>query len=189
MGSKDKVTGKKAVHTVGAWVNENQLVLGQIKVFDKSNEITVIPELLELLDVSECTVTIDAMGTQKKIAQKIIEGKADYILGLKGNQGTLYEDVKTFVDDQLDSKITDRSYQFKKTTDADHGRIENRKFHLFNDLSCLDQSNDWKGLNSIGVVESSIEIKGEIHGERRYYITSLESLLKDFQKTLEGTGV
>ena len=92
-GSRDDSLGKKAIYMVSAWANENQMVLGQVKVDDKSNEITAIPKLLEILDVAGCTVTIDAMGTQKKIAEKIIENKADYILGLKGNQGNLHDDA------------------------------------------------------------------------------------------------
>jgi predicted transposase YbfD/YdcC len=175
-GSRDNIAGKKAIHTVSAWANENQLVLGQIQVDEKSNEITAIPKLLDLLDVSGCTITIDAMGTQKKIAAKIVDKKADYILGLKGNQGTLLDDVKTYIDDQLDNKIDDDSYQVKETADANHGRVEERKFHLFSNIDWLEQKPDWKGLSSIGVVESTVENKEVITFERRLFITTLDSI-------------
>ncbi len=188
-GSRDDNLGKKAIHTVSAWANENQLILGQVKVDEKSNEITAIPKLLELLDVAGCTVTIDAMGTQKKIAEKIIDGKADYVLGLKGNQSTLHDDVKTYIDDQLDVKITDESHQMKETTDADHGRVEERKFHLFTEVDWLEQRPDWKGLTGIGVVESTVEKNGKTSFERRFYITSLNCIDRFAKGVREHWGV
>ena len=188
-GSRDNVLGKLAIHTVSAWANENQLVLGQVKVGEKSNEITAIPKLLDLLDVSGCTVTIDAMGTQKAIAEKIIDNGADYILGLKGNQGNLHDDVKTYITDQLDVKKTDVSHQTKKTADADHGRIEERNFHLFTDLKWLDQKPDWKGIEGIGVVESRVERNGKISCERRFYITSLNCIEKFSKGVREHWGI
>lgn len=175
-GSTDKSSGKRAIHMVSAWANENKMVLGQIKVDEKSNEITAIPKLLDLLDVSGCTVTIDAMGTQKEIAEKIIDNEADYVLGLKGNQGNLFDDVKTYINDQLDTKLTDLSHQKKDTADADHGRIEEREFHLFTDIKWLEQKTSWKGLNGIGVVENKIEKDGQISCERRFYLTSLKEI-------------
>lgn len=188
-GSRDNSLGKKAIYMVSAWANENQMVLGQIKVNEKSNEITAIPKLLDLLDVTGCTVTIDAMGTQIKIAEKIIENKADYILGLKGNQGNLHDDVTTYINDQLDCKITDSSHQSKGTVDADHGRIETRKFHLFKEIDWLDKKNDWKGLKGVGVVESQREIKGKVSFERRFYITSLENIDSFSKSVREHWGV
>jgi len=188
-GSRDSSTGKKAIHTVSAWANDNQLVLGQVQVDEKSNEITAIPKLLDLLDVSGCTITIDAMGTQKKIAEKIVDKNADYILGLKGNQGTLLDDVKTYVDDQLDNKIDDNSYQVKETADANHGRVEERKFHLFSNIDWLEQKPDWKGLRSIGVVESTVEKKGVITFERRLFITTLDSIDSFAKGVREHWGV
>lgn len=188
-GSRDIVAGKKAIHTVSAWANENQLVLGQVQVDEKSNEITAIPKLLDLLDVTECTITIDAMGTQKKIAEKIVDKKADYILGLKGNQGNLLDDVKTYIDDQLDNKIDDNSYQVKETADANHGRIEERKFHLFSNIDWLEQRADWKGLSSIGVVESTVEHRGTTSFERRLFITTLNSIERFAKGVREHWGV
>lgn len=188
-GSRDEAAGKKAIHTVSAWANENELVLGQVKVDEKSNEITAIPKLLKLLDIAGCTVTIDAMGTQKKIATDIIDNKADYILGLKGNQGNLHDDVKTYINDQLDVKITDDSHQTKKTVDGDHGRIEERKFHLFTNLNWLEQKDDWAGLSGIGVVESSVEKKGKSSFERRFYITTHTCIDKFSKGVREHWGV
>ena len=184
-GSRDLAPDKKAIYTVSAWAVENQLVLGQVKVNEKSNEITAIPKLLELLDVSGCTVTIDAMGTQKAIAKAIVEKDADYILGLKGNQGNLHDDVKTYIDDQLDEKIADKSHQEKLTVDADHGRHEQRQFHLFLDIDWMEQKPDWAGLAGLGVVESTIEKNGKISFERRYYITTL-ICIEIFAKGVRG---
>jgi predicted transposase YbfD/YdcC len=184
-GSYDRKLERKAIHIVSAWANENRLVLGQIKVDEKSNEITAIPKLLELLDITGCTVTIDAMGTQKDIAKKITDGGANYILGLKGNQGNLYNDAKAYIEDQLDKKITDNSHQTIETTDADHGRIEIRKYHLFTNIDWLTQRSDWSGLNGIGVVESSVEKGNKVSTERRYYITSLKSI-DQFSKSVRG---
>lgn len=184
-GSRDNVLGKKAIYMVSAWANENKLVLGQVKVDEKSNEITAIPKLLDLLDVSGCTITMDAMGTQKKIAEKINDKKADYVLGLKGNHGNLHDDVKTYIDDQLDNGITDKSHQVKETVDADHGRVEERKFHLFTDLDWLVQRRDWKGLTGIGVVESTIVKNEKVSFERRFYITSLNCVDR-FAKNVRG---
>jgi predicted transposase YbfD/YdcC len=175
-GSRDIGLNKKAIYTVSAWAVENQLVLGQVKVAEKSNEITAIPKLLELLDVSGCTVTIDAMGTQKAIAKNIVDNDADYILGLKGNHGNFHDDVKTYINDQLDnqtSELKDETQQTKETADADHGRLEERKFHLFTDLDWLEQRLDWAGLSGIGVVESTVERNGKTSFERRFYITTL----------------
>ena len=131
-GSKDSFHEKSPVHLVSAWANTNQLVLGQVKTSEKSNEITAIPELLNLLDIEGCIITIDAMGTQKKIAETIIEKKADYILALKGNQGYLKEDVQnTFLRQQPDST--------NETVEKGHGRIETRKCEVINKLDFLDE--------------------------------------------------
>jgi predicted transposase YbfD/YdcC len=188
-GSRDDKLGKKAIHTVSAWANENQLVLGQVKVDEKSNEITAIPKLLELLDIAGCTVTIDAMGTQRKIAENIIDNKADYILGLKGNQGTLHKHVKSYINDQLNVEITDKNYQFKETSDTAHGRIEKRKFHLFSKIDWLKQRTDWKGFEAVGVVESTVERNKKISYERRFYITSLNCINKFSKGVREHWGV
>jgi predicted transposase YbfD/YdcC len=172
-GSKDSFHEKSPVHLVSAWANSNQLVLGQVKTSEKSNEITAIPELLNLLDIEGCIITIDAMGTQKKIAETIIDKQADYILALKGNQGYLKEDVQnTFLRQQPDS--------IDETVEKGHGRIETRKCEVINKLDFLDEKEQWAGLKSLARVTASREINGKKTSEERLYISSVESDAKSF---------
>lgn len=172
-GSKDGYHDKSPIHIVSAWANSNQLVLGQTKTSEKSNEITAIPELLNMLDIEECIITIDAMGTQKKIAETIIDKQADYILALKGNQGYLKEEVQnTFLRQQPDS--TD------ETVEKGHGRIETRKCEVINKLDFLDEKEQWAGLKSIARVTASREINGKQTSEERLYISSVVSDAKNF---------
>jgi len=184
-GSVDTKLSKRAIHTVSAWANECQMVLGQIKVDDKSNEITAIPELLDFLDISGCTITIDAMGTQKEIAKKIVEKEANYVLALKRNQGTLHDDVRTYIDDQIDNEVNDESHSCLTTADADHGRVEERTYHLFTKIDWLHKKDDWEGLCSIGAVDSTRFINGKSSTQRRYFITSLKDLER-FAKDVRG---
>lgn len=152
--TKDRATGKAALHVVSAWAKDNELVLGQIKVDDKSNEITAIPELLKMLDINGCIITIDAMGTQKDIAEDIIEGGADYVLSLKENQKTLYEDVELFFKEEIltqSKEKLEKESKYYKTLDNSHGRFEKRKYFICNDMDWLSQKDDWKGLNGIGL--------------------------------------
>lgn len=188
-GSRDSQRGMRGVHIVSAFANENKLVLGQIKVDEKSNEITAIPELLNLLDIKGCTVTIDAMGAQKEIAKKIIEKKADFTLGLKGNQGNLHDDVKTYINDQVDSKTTDKTHQILKTTDADHGRVEERTFHLFTNLKWLNEKEKWSGLSGIGMVEAVVTKGSKTTNERRYFLTSLTEINQFSKSVREHWGI
>ena len=125
--SFDHAAGKTALHMVSAWAVDSGLTLGQIATEQKSNEITAIPKLLELLDVRGATVTIDAMGCQKDIAEKIIGQEGDYMLGLKGNQGTLHDEVKLLLDEAVEHDFAPMQYDFHETVDGDHGRIEHRK--------------------------------------------------------------
>lgn len=161
---------------VSAWANQNQVVLGQIKTDDKSNEITAIPKLIELLELKDTIVTIDAMGTQKKIAEVIIEKEADYVLALKENQKTLHDNVELFFDSILRYKSTDIKVQTHTTHDKDHGRIETRKYFLVNEISWLDNKEDWRNIQSIGMVERKRIVGDKETFERSYYITSLESI-------------
>jgi predicted transposase YbfD/YdcC len=160
----------RAYHVVSAWVAENQITLGQLAVAEKSNEIAAIPELLDMLDVTGGTVTIDAMGCQKKIAGKIIESHADYVLGLKGNQQELLDDVKFY----FDNECVLSTGQAEK----DHGRIEHRAYYLETEIDWLTQRSDWAGMKGIGMVKTNVvEMKtGEMTEERRYYITSLTDI-------------
>ena len=178
--SHDKSDDKKAIHMVSAWASANQVVLGQLKTKDKSNEITAIPRLLRLLDISGCIVTIDAMGTQKKIAKTIIKNDGDYVLALKENHKTLYNDVTLFFKEMERMESEGFTFDKDKTVNGGHGRIETRKHFMSSDISWLQDKENWSGLKSIGMVESIREIKGECSHEKRYYISSLECDAKKF---------
>jgi len=149
------------------------MVLGQIKTQDKSNEITAIPALLELLALEDCIVTIDAMGCQKDIAGAIVDQRADYVLALKGNQGQLHENVKLLFDTGVETGFGDLPVATYESLDADHGRIEKRRYWITSALEGIVDRDRWPGLHSIGMVESEREVDGQITLERRYYITSL----------------
>ena len=150
-GAFDSDDKKSPIHIVSAWASENGLVLGQVKTNVKSNEITAIPELLDLIFVKNCIVTIDAMGTQTKIVEKIIEKEADYVLALKGNQPNLHKDVVDFFEDAEKTKFDEINVKSCTTTDKGHGRIETRKYYLVNDINWLSMKDQWKGLKSIGM--------------------------------------
>lgn len=161
----------RAYHVVSAWVAENQITLGQLAVAEKSNEITAIPELLNMLDVSGSTVTIDAMGCQKQIAAKIIQNRADYVLSLKGNQASLLEDVRFYFEQEIAKEML-------STKEKDHGRMERRTYYLETCIDWLAQRSDWVGLNGIGMVQTMVmkPSTGEMTEERRYYLTSLTDI-------------
>lgn len=173
--SYDKNSDKAAIHMVSAWASENRLILGQIKTAEKSNEITAIPELLSLLEIQGCIVTIDAMGTQKEIASRIINKGGDYVLALKGNQKNLYEDVKLFFEDARQRDFRDIPVSYYEETDGGHGRVEVRRFRTVEDIEWLYGKEDWKGLNIIGMAESERHIGNKISIETRYYISSIEN--------------
>jgi predicted transposase YbfD/YdcC len=158
---------------VSAWANRNRLVLGQVKVDDKSNEITAIPKLLKMLDLTGATVTIDAMGCQKEIAKVITEQGADYVLALKKNHSHLYDDVTLFLDDARANEFADIDYAYHETVDGDHGRIETRKYWITSDIDWLGAKASWANLQSLGLVESRREIGEKVEIERRYYLVSL----------------
>lgn len=173
-GSRDKAAGKSAINMVSAWASENRLVLGQVKVDEKSNEITAIPQLLDMLEMAGCIVTIDALGCQTDIAAKIIEKEADYVLSVKGNQGNLYDDLVGYFDWALKDKFKQSDYTAHQTTDGDHGRIEVRRYYATSDISWLRNKSEWSGIKSIAMVESERTVSGEeTSSERRYYISSL----------------
>lgn len=178
--SHDRSNKAAAIHMVSAWACNNGLVLGQLKTEEKSNEITAIPQLLKLLEINNCIVTIDAMGCQKEIAQTIRDQGADYVLALKGNQGTLHDDVTLYLDHTINKGNLDQTFDFHETLDADHGRIEIRRYWICDNIDWLEQRKNWSGLKSIGVAESERHINGEITIERRYFITSLEKNARQF---------
>ena len=171
---------------VSAWANNGGIVLGQIKVDEKSNEIMAIPGLLKLLEVENCIITIDAMGCQKDIAEKITKKDADYILALKGNHGILHDDVKFFLDDSIKNNFKNIKHDYYETFDKNHGRIEKRKYWITDEITWLDQKCEWSKLNAIGVVESSRTIGNETKTERRYYISSLPLDAKRFGNGIRG---
>ncbi|PHM22693.1 hypothetical protein Xehl_03460 [Xenorhabdus ehlersii] len=181
-GTLDKARGVPAIHLVSAWSVANQLCFGQVKVSDKSNEITAIPKLLALLDIEEATIMIDAMGCQSQIAEQIVTGQADYILALKGNQGEFYEDIKLFLDTHLATHFTGIAHDRNRCVDGDHGRIEQRQVWLVSDVNGLKERHpQWKTLGGVAVVESHREIKGKAETyERRYYITSHQAKTAQF---------
>jgi predicted transposase YbfD/YdcC len=171
--SGHKRSGKAAIHMVSAFAARQRLVLGQVKVAEKSNEIIAIPKLLDMLAIEGAVVTIDAMGCQREIANKIIDKKADYVLALKGNQGSLREDVEVFAAEQKARNFADTTISQDTTVDGDHGRIETRTTTVIHDVEWLRERHDWPGLNAVVMVESSREIGGKTEQETRYYITSL----------------
>ena len=180
-GSKDGFLGKRAIYMVSAWAEANEIVLGQRKVDEKSNEITAIPELLNLISIAGCVVTIDAMGTQTAIAQKIIDAGADYLLSLKENQGRLYQDVVWLFEYDRKNNFKDAPYDYTKTVNKGHGRTEIRECWSISDpdyIQNLKSASKWKGLKSFAMVRAT-RISGEkTTVKTRYYISSLPSEAK-----------
>ncbi len=168
--SIDKASNKAAIYMVSAWAQQNNLVLGQQKVADKSNEITAIPKLLTQLDIAGSVITMDAMGCQTKIAKQIIEKKAEYVLSLKGNQGALHDDVVTYFESDLSPKIGSENY------DGGHGRIETRTIRATADIQWLkDRHPHWVGLKSIIAVTAKRELNNKTEEDTRYFISSLDA--------------
>jgi predicted transposase YbfD/YdcC len=171
--SFDRAIDRGPLHMVSAWATAAHLVLGQVAVEQKSNEITAIPTLLQLLELSGCVVTIDAMGTQKEIAKTIRDQEADYVLALKGNQGTLHEDVALlfeWADAQQYRDVVHRTYE---THNTGHGREERRRTTVTNDITWLRGYEDWVGLQTVAMVEAWRTQGDVVSYERRYYISSL----------------
>ena len=177
-GSDEQRLGKRAIYMVSAWAVENEIVLGQRKVDEKSNEITAIPELLKILSISGCIVTIDAMGTQTNIAKTIREAKADYVLSVKDNQGHLFEDIATLfaVDQAQNFKYA--SFEYKKTVNKGHGRIEVRECWSTSNpeyLNLIRGLQNWTDLQSIIMIICTRIIGDQETKYVRYYISSLPS--------------
>lgn len=174
--SHDKSIGKQAIHMVSAWASSANLVLGQVKVDDKSNEITAIPKLLDLLTISGCIVTIDAMGCHKEIAAKIFDKQADYLLALKGNQKGLFEDVQMLFNYEAQTGF--QVCDYCETVEQGHGRTETRQCWTISDptyLALLRNRQEWKGLKTIAMVQSERVIGDKVQTETRYFITSIDS--------------
>jgi predicted transposase YbfD/YdcC len=190
--SYQKKGAKAPIHMVSAFAARQRLVLGQVKVADKSNEIVAIPALLDMMTIAGAIVTIDAMGCQRGIAQKIVDSKADYVLALKGNQGTLREDVELFAAEQKANGFKDTKISQSQTVDGDHGRIETRIYTVFHDVAWLQERHDWPELKGIVMVESKREIPGatpeadKMQQETRFYITSLVWLAHQLGPVVRG---
>lgn len=171
-GSYDTHDQKAALCMVSAWASANRLILAQEQVSDTSNEITALPALLAILELSGCLVTIDAMGTQREIARQIIDEKGDYVLALKSNHPTLYDDVRTFFEEAQAKQYQGIDHDFFEHTDGSHGRIEVRRCWAVGDIAWLRHQDRWAGLRSIVKVEARRIVGDEESLEQRYYITS-----------------
>jgi predicted transposase YbfD/YdcC len=200
--SHDHTLGKAAIHMVSAWAAANHLVLGQVKTEAKSNEITAIPALLKMLAIKGCIVTIDAMGCQTDSARQIVEQGADYVLSLKGNHGTVHQQVVEFFE-QLDEPahepepeqaqekasqpaVKEQAIGDYETVDGDHGRIEIRRYRQVSDVQWLAERSQWKGLQSVGMVEAERHIGETVSVERRYYLSSLGPDVQQFAEAVRG---
>ena len=178
--------GKSAIHMVNAWASANNLVLGQVKVDDKSNEITAIPKLLEMLEVTGCVVTI---GCQTEIARAIDSRGADYVLALKGNQGQLYSDVVDMFEYGAQTEFADIESDWFETVEKSHGRVEKRRCRTISSAEFIAYANDtkrWTHLKSVAMVESERDIGGKVSSERRYYISSLGGNAKRMLEAVRG---
>ena len=182
---------------VSAWAQSNGLVLGQLKVDDKSNEITALPKLLRALELSGCIVTVDAMGTQKQIAKEIREADADYVMALKGNHEVVHDEVKSFLDTTVTEAATKRPAGVQpsraaatlaklETVEKDHGRQETRRYYQSGALAWFADRSKWEGLQSVGLVEAEREVRGKVTVERRYYLSSLPVGVETFAKAVRG---
>jgi predicted transposase YbfD/YdcC len=189
--------GQSPRYIISAWAQGNGLVLGQLKVADKSNEITALPRLLRALELAGCIVTVDAMGCQKTIAKEIIEADADYVLALKGNQETVHAEVKSCLDDAIVQAAAQAARKAKEprvpelayteTLEKDHGRLEIRRCWQSGRLDWFADRAKWEGLRSVGVVESVRQVGAEVPTvERRYYLSSLAVDVEKFARAVRG---
>lgn len=184
--SFDKSTQKSPIHIVNAWISTNNMILGQVKTSEKSNEITAIPMLLDMLFLKGCIITIDAMGCQKDIVAKIVDKKADYVIAVKGNQGNMHKDIIDWFDFAEENKFKDFEHDHFTTRDKGHGRIEKRNYYISEDIDWMEYKDNWKNLKSIGMaIRESIQ-DGKTSIERRYFITSLKADAKLFAKAVRS---
>ena len=178
--SFDTATGKSALHMVSAWATVNKISLGQVAVAEKSNEITAIPKLLDLLEIQGAVVTIDAMGCQTEIAEKILERKADYVLAVKGNQPALHEGIIEFFLEQMEDDFARVKVSRHETKEKGHGRIEHRTYYVCDVPDDLPDAGRWEGLKRIGVAISDTVRSGKPCDDVRYYITSRRMSARSF---------
>ncbi len=162
------------------------MVLGQVATDAKSNEITAIPALLDLLAIKGAMVTIDAMGTQKEIAKKIVEKEADYLLAVKANQGNLHKEVVEFFADAGTQPFGDKPHTVFETLDKEHGRVEHRRVYTSNQVECLKEADKWSGIASMSMVESKCQRGEKVETERRYFISSKRATARNMAKWIRG---
>jgi len=185
-GSRDRKRSRQPLPRVSAWASANRLVLGQEATEEKSNEITAIPKLLELLDLKGCLVTIDAMGCQRAIAEQIVAQGGDYVLGLKGNQSNLQEAVEEFFAVARKAAFAHVRHDYAEELDKDHGRLEVRRYWITENLCTLPDTDRWVGLRSIGMVERTT-VTGETQTvEQRYFINSIRADAQRFAHGVRG---
>lgn len=185
--SYDKKAGNRAINMVSAWATSNKLVLGQRKVDSKSNEITAIPELIKVLDIAGCIVTIDAIGCQKGIVSLISQKQGDYVIALKKNQGNLYESVELLFKEAISKRFEGFKVSKYSSNESGHGREEIRHYLMLSDISNrIDLDNKWENLKSIGMVESVRTENGKTTVEVRYYISSLDSNARLFGESVRS---
>jgi predicted transposase YbfD/YdcC len=188
-GKRMRGSGNKkeeALHVVSAWSKEDGVCFGQKAVREGSNEIEAIKELLGVINVEGQIVTIDAIGTQKEIAKKIVEKKGDYVLAVKRNHEDKYEEIQTYFGDESFLKRIEEEEIYVKTVEKAHGQIEKREYYQTRDIDWIYEKEKWLGLKSIGMVRSTIKKEGEEKVEERYYISSLEGKAKEFEKAVRG---
>jgi predicted transposase YbfD/YdcC len=185
-GSRDRAKNRNPLHMVSAWADANRLVLGQEATEEKSNEITAIPKLLALLELHGCIVTIDAMGCQRAIAERLVDQGGDYVLGLKGNQGSLHEAVEEYFTTAQAADFKNVPYSYTEEVDNEHGRLEIRRYWITEDLGTLPRTELWKGLRSIGLVERECWVGETRSIERRYFINSIAADAKQFAHAVRG---
>ena len=184
-GSADQERGRAAIHMVSAWATENKLSLGQVVVGEKTNEITAIPELLQLLEISGALVTIDAMGCQRAIADQIREREADYVLAVKENQPTLYEQVEGAIAEALEQEAKDSDEH--QTVEAGHGRQETRTYAIFPKPESVDPEGQWRDLCAVGMaISDRVDTQGHESVEARYYILSRLISAREFAEAVRG---
>ena len=184
--SHHRTKGKGPIHMVSAWARENGLVLGQVKVDEKSNEITAIPELIRALNLAGCIVTIDAMGCQTAIADDIVKSNAEYVLALKGNQGSIHAEVKNFMEDAKSCDFAGIKHDVHTTVEKAHGRKDTRSYTITEEIEWLTDFARWPHLRSIGMVESVREVQNVTTVERRYYLCSIPADAKELERAVRG---
>jgi len=173
--------GESPICIVSAWASDNNIVLGQVKTKEKSNEITAIPELIDIIDVKGAVVSIDAAGCQKNIAKKIVDNGGDYLIALKGNQGNLHNDVSTFLESIQDNNVGGKNIErFETKIEKGHGRIEKRRCLISTDTHLLPITSDWCNMNTLVMIEAERYVHGKSSIDRRFYVSSAKKNSEDF---------